>query len=112
MLFGREMPGKDAWARRVRDYASQRSPLAIAAGLLGIVAPIDGIFIVPAVASIFLGVLGLWHLKKHPGLLGRRLCILGIVGGMIGLAFAAFLHTWDGPVSPAPAAETAPAGEG
>ncbi|MFG0329279.1 MAG: hypothetical protein ACF8PN_05205 [Phycisphaerales bacterium] len=100
MLLGRDSPGKAARVERVREWVHARSPFALAAGGLGVVAPIDGIFILPAVASIVMGVIGWSHLNRTPHLLGRRLCALGVVGGIIGLGFAAFLHTWDGGVEP------------
>lgn len=108
MLFGRDTPGKNERVERVRDWVHARSPWALAAGILGLVAPIDGLLILPAMAAIGMGVYGLMHLRQNPNLLGHRLCLLGMIGGTIGLCFAAFLYTWDGhaPWNEAARAET------
>lgn len=98
MLLGRDSPGKRERVERVRAWVHARSPWALAAGILGLVAPIDGLLILPALVSIGMGFYGFMHLRQNPHLLGHRLCALGMIGGTIGLCFAAFLYTWSGDV--------------
>lgn len=97
MFLGRDLPGKETRVRVVREWVRARSPWALAAGGLGVIAPVDAVFILPGLASIVLGFVGLRDLRNRPHLLGRRLCVLGIIGGVLGLTAAGFLYTWDGP---------------
>lgn len=93
MVFGREKPAKKERVERTRNWVRARSPLALVAGLLGVAAPIDGLFFFPiALGAVIVGVYGLQDIKQHPERLGKRLCLLGIVGGLIGLALAIALH--------------------
>ncbi|MBL1217168.1 MAG: DUF4190 domain-containing protein [Planctomycetes bacterium] len=92
-MFGRERPGKDERAERARLWVQARSPYAIVAGLLGVAAPIDGLIFFPlSIAAVIVGVIGLVHIKRQPNLRGRWLCIVGIVGGVIGITLAVVLH--------------------
>jgi len=93
MVFGREKPAKEVRVQRTRDWVRARSPLALVAGLLGIAAPIDGLIFFPiALGAVIVGIYGLRDIKQNPERLGKRLCILGIVGGIIGLLLAVTLH--------------------
>lgn len=97
MFFGRDMPGKTQRAEWGRRFVQERSPYALAAGMLGIAAPIDGLIFVPlSLAAIVLAILGWRHIDRHPGLLGKRLCALGLVGGVIGCALFIALRVWAG----------------
>jgi len=97
VLFGRDMPGKAQRAQWGREFVEARSPYALVAGMLGIAAPIDGLIFVPlSLAAIVLAVLGWRHIDRNPGLLGKRLCVLGAVGGVIGCALFVGLRVWDG----------------
>ncbi len=91
-MFGKDLPGKERRVEWARNWVHSRSGYAIAAGMLGIMAPVDGIifFILP-LAAIIVGVLGLRDIKQHPHLLGKRLCYLGFAGGVIGLTISAYL---------------------
>ena len=93
MVFGREKPAKDLRVERTRKWVRARSPLALVAGLLGGRRIIKRhIFFPIALAAIIVGIYGLRDICKHPERLGKRLCILGIVGGTIGLLLAFTLH--------------------
>ena len=94
MLLGRDSPGKDRRIEWAREWAHSTSPYAIAAGVLGIFAPIDGLLFFPlALAALVLGVLGLRDIRKHPERpRGRVLCFIGIVGGAIGFSLALALQ--------------------
>ena len=104
MAFGRDMPGKDARAQWARQYVAARSPYALAAGLLGAVAPIDGLIFFPlSIAAMVVAVVGWLHLNRNPRLLGRGLCAAGFTGGLIGLTLFIALRAWDGPAANGPA---------
>lgn len=94
-MFGRDTPGKEARATAVREWAEKRSPYALAAGVLGATALIDAIFVLPGVAAIVMGIVGHGHIRRHPHLLGKRLCWLGVLGGCVGLTLATVLYAWD-----------------
>lgn len=94
-MFGRDTPAKEARAAAVRAWINQRSPYALAAGALGITSFVDAIFVLPGVAAITFGVLGHAHIRRHPHLLGKRLCWLGVIGGCVGLTLAGLLYSWD-----------------
>lgn len=97
MFFGRDMPGKTQRAEWGRRFVQERSPYALAAGMLGIAAPIDGLVFVPlSLAAIVVAVIGWRHIDRNPELLGKRLCILGLVGGLIGCALFIALRVWAG----------------
>jgi len=102
-VFGKDLPGKEARVSAVRSWVHARSPYALAAGALGVFAPVDGILILPALASIGMGIFGWRHLDRRPDLRGRRLCLLGVVGGMIGLSFATYLYVLKDRPAPAEA---------
>lgn len=86
MLLGRDTPGKEQRVEAARAYFADRSIYAVVAGLLGLLSPVDGI-ILPlfSIAAIATGIVGLAHIRRRPELLGTRLCILGLVGGVVGL---------------------------
>ena len=91
------MPGKARRAQWGREFVEARSPYALVAGMLGIAAPIDGLIFVPlSVAAIVAGVIGWRHIDRNPELLGKRLCVLGVVGGVVGCALFVALRVWDG----------------
>ena len=93
MVFGRDSAKREQRAQQVHEWCHARSLYALVAGMLGIIAPIDGLIFFPfALAAVIVGILGLRDLKKRPALLGKRLCILGIVGGTIGLTLAMLIH--------------------
>lgn len=97
MFFGRDMPGKAQRAEWGRRFVQERSPYALAAGMLGIAAPIDGLIFVPlSLAAIVVGVIGWRHIDRRPHLLGRRLCVVGIVGGVLGCGLFVALRLWAG----------------
>lgn len=97
MLFGRDMPGKQQRAEWGRQFVAARSPYALVAGLLGLAAPIDGLIFVPlSVAAIVLAVLGWKHIDRNPELLGKRLCLLGAIGGAVGVSLFIGLRVWSG----------------
>lgn len=93
MLLGRDTPGKKQRAEWAREFFATRSNYAIVAGLLGVFAPVDGaIFPLFSLAAITLGIIGLTHIKRQPELLGKRLCFLGMVGGVIGTSIFVVLQ--------------------
>jgi len=97
VLFGRDMPGKARRAEWGRRFVQERSPYALAAGMLGIAAPIDGLIFVPlSLAAIVVALIGWRHIDRNPELLGKRLCLLGLVGGVIGCALFIALRVWEG----------------
>ncbi len=97
MLLGRDMPGKAQRAEWGRQFVAARSPYALVAGVLGLAAPIDGLIFVPlSVAAIVLAVMGWRHIDRNPGLLGKRLCVVGAVGGVIGCVLFVALRVWEG----------------
>lgn len=97
MLFGRDMPGKERRAEWGRRFVEERSPYALAAGLLGLAAPIDGLIFFPlSIAAIVVAVLGWKHIDRNPELLGKRLCVLGALGGVVGVGLFIGLRVWSG----------------
>jgi hypothetical protein len=98
-MFGRESAGSRVRAERFQAWRRARSGYAVISGLIGLLSLIDAVMVVPGVAAIVTGVLGLRDLRAHPELKGRRLCIAGIVCGVISLVLAAVLyssHLWIG----------------
>ena len=89
-IFGRPSAGDQRRAERIRAWARARSPFAVCSGLLGVLAVVDsftGILGVGfGVAAIVCAQRGLREIRERPGLAGRRLCILGRVLGMVGIA--------------------------
>lgn len=111
-MFGRESAGSRARAERFQAWRRARSGYAVVSVLIGLLSLIDAVMIVPAVAAIVTGVLGLRDLRARPELKGRRLCIVGIVCGVISLMLAAVLyssHLWIG-AGDGDEASTEPAG--
>jgi hypothetical protein len=108
-MFGRERHNGPGWGERFGAWCRQRSGYALASGFLGIISLPDAVIVVPGVAAIVTGVLGLGHLRREPQLRGRRLCHLGIVCGSLSLLLATAVHTsrWWWPATPAPAAAPA-----
>jgi len=93
MFLGRDTPGKEERVTRARDWVRARSPYAIAAGLLGLASPIDGLIFFPlSILAIITAVIGLREIKHNPTQLGKKLCYLGIIGGITGLTLAITLH--------------------
>lgn len=96
-MFGRITPQSAARAEYWRDFFANRSRYATTAGVLGVAAPLDGLIFLPlTIAAIVVATIGWCHLRRQPHLRGHGLCIVGWVGGAIGLALFAFLHFWDG----------------
>jgi hypothetical protein len=83
---------------RAKRWIAARSPYAIISAGAGLMAIVDSITLVigviAGVAAIFTGRMGLRELKEKPELLGRRLCIAGMVMGILGLAlsFAVWMY--------------------
>ena len=91
------MPGKAHRAQWGRRFVAQRSGYALVAGLLGLAAPIDGLFFFPlSIAAIVLAIVGWRHIDRNPGLLGKGLCAVGFVGGLVGCGLFVALRLWDG----------------
>ena len=93
MFLGRDTPGKEERVRLAKEWVRARSPYTLTAGLLGIMAPIDGLIFFPlSILAIIIGILGLREIKHNPAQLGKKLCYLGIIGGTVGLMLAVTLH--------------------
>ena len=75
----------------MREWVQARSPYALASLLFGVLAMVD--FCTPLAwvmgpAAIVLGVLGLRDLGRRSDLVGKRLCVAGIVCGAAGLTLS------------------------
>jgi len=66
-----------------------RSVASIVAGYLGLMSWA----ILPAPFAVIVGVFALWDLKRRPHLLGRGRAIVGIVGGVLGMIWGAWIFT-------------------
>lgn len=88
-FLGRETAGDVERAARYKAWVHARTPyalLSVAAGLLSIVDFFTIVLGVPlALLAIGAGAYGLREIGRRPELLGRRLCIAGIVMGGVGL---------------------------
>lgn len=80
-----------AWLALRTPYA----PISVAAGIISIVDCWTLILgIAAGVAAMGLGFRGLRDVKEQPQLLGRRLCLTGILLGAIGLVLSFAMWMW------------------
>src|SRR5262245_42832514 len=88
-LFGKPSAADDQRAERAKIWVQQRSPFSIISVMFGVLAVLDFFTGVVgaafAVAAIALALIGLNDLTRRPQMLGRRLCITGLVLGVLGL---------------------------
>ncbi|MCK4871916.1 MAG: DUF4190 domain-containing protein [Phycisphaerales bacterium] len=92
-MFGRESEQHRQRADRFRAWCHARSGLALASAFLGFISLPDCVIVVPGIAAIVTGILGLRDLKRRPHLTGARLCYFGIVCGSFSLLFAAVVYS-------------------
>ncbi len=97
-FLGRESEADRQRVERYRQWIRARTPLALISMALGLLAVVDCVVFVlgvPAgIAAIATGLRGLREIKAKPQLLGRRLCIAGIVLGTLGVALSFFMWKW------------------
>ena len=95
--------GRDSLAdlrriERLKAWLSLRTPfgpLSVAAGIIAIVDCWTLILgIAAGLAAIALGLRGFRDLREQPQLLGRKLCITGIILGVIGLVISFAMWMW------------------
>lgn len=65
-----------------------RSPWAIAAGYAGLL----GLIVFPAPLALVLSVIAIWHLRRNPKLEGMGRAIFGLVVGIAGTTFLAYVY--------------------
>ncbi len=92
-FLGRETQRDIDRTERAKRWITARSPYAIISAGAGLMAMVECITmvlgIIAGIAAIVTGRIGLRELREKPELLGRRLCIAGIVMGAIGIALSA-----------------------
>ena len=91
-LFGKESQADSQRARRVKQWAQERTPTSLFAMMFGMMALVDAwtmvIGVMAGLAAIALGVRGQRELAHLPDKRGRRLCQAGVVMGAAGLALS------------------------
>ena len=97
-FLGRDSERDLARIERFRHWAQARAPLALFSACLGLLSIVDCwtliLGVAAGIAAIITGILGLRDLKKRPELLGRKLCITGIILGAIGLVLSFAMWMW------------------
>jgi len=97
-LFGRDSQADLQRIERVKAWTAARTPYALISFAAGLVAVVDCwtlvLGIAAGIAAIGFGVRGLRDLKEQPPLLGRRLCIAGIILGGCGLVLSFVMWAW------------------
>ncbi|MCE9592160.1 MAG: DUF4190 domain-containing protein [Planctomycetes bacterium] len=94
-LFGRESRADQERAERVRLWAQKRSPFALYSSMLGVIAVVDfftPIGFIVGIAAVVLGIRGLKQIQREPALLGRRLAVVGITLGSLGVISSTIFH--------------------
>ena len=96
-LFGRESQTGRHRADRIQQWVQQRTPFALFSNLFGILSVLDAFTLVlglsAGIGAIAMAILGLRDQRRHRGLLGKRLCYLGITLGAVGIAISVLMWT-------------------
>jgi len=92
-MLGRESERKKQRSDRFRFWCQERSRYALASVLLGMLSLPDVAIVIPGIAAVVTGALGLRELKQKPGVKGKNLCLAGIVLGSISLLVAIVIYS-------------------
>lgn len=94
-LLGRDTEAQRQRAESVQAWVQARSPYALASAMLGLIAVVDALTLligaIAGLAAIALAIRGFGDLRRRPGVLGRRLCYLGLGLGTLALTTSGLL---------------------
>lgn len=94
-LFGKESSRDAARADAFKAWISARPGQAIVSLGLGVMAMLDAFTVVigiaAGIAAVITGYQGLERLEREPELLGKRLCVSGMIMGTLGITLSLIL---------------------
>lgn len=94
-LFGKESSRDVARADAFKAWITARPGMAVVSLCLGVVSMLDAVTVIigigAGIAAVITGYRGLAQIKREPALLGNRLCVTGMVLGVLGIALSLIL---------------------